>query len=374
MKKMFKLLFLIFSTVLSAQNMTSTKTVCINQSEYPSKNTTQLKKQLIELAKQESLEELYGTLIVASVNVADGMFVSDDIKSRAVGAVRVKGNPKFYNGSNFGEMCARVTSYVTKEDLKRYSPKEVKLKHFCFNDTSVSLKNIKMLARLAAYKEMLMRYKPSMNNISKEEAQNFLHGFVESNTKFDLDTYSYCFDAVGTVLPYELEMNFSTLLETNIIASNSDLKVELRTNKGKRNPVFKDGEDIELFVRLNKVGYYYIVGYTQTNDKKFSYLLELQGGEGDDKFVKYMGNDEINKWISLGEFVAKSPFGTDSLQVIASTSKIESLPDYIYDADTDFYIISKNIYKALMKVRAIGRKDTQKQIISEAVVSFRTHK
>ncbi len=102
MKKL--LMPLIISTILNAQNMTSQKTVCMQQSE---KTLTEQKKALIELAKQESLEELYGTLIVASTNIRDGKFISEDIKSRAVGAVRVKGNPKFSYLLNLQDACTR---------------------------------------------------------------------------------------------------------------------------------------------------------------------------------------------------------------------------------------------------------------------------
>ncbi len=61
-----------------------------------------------------------------------------------------------------------------------------------------------------------------------------------------------------------------------------------------------------------------------------------------------------NKWVSLGAFRIKPPFGTDSLQVIASTTKIDKIPEYEYD--NGYYIISKNINKALTIARGIGRE------------------
>jgi len=204
------LLLLILPVIILANELkiiSSFKTSCIQQSSYEGKTLSEQKKILIEKAKQESLEELYGTLISSSINIEDGKLSSDSIKSRAVGAVRVKGDPKFYNGKNLGEICANVHSYITPKDLEKYSPKEVKLKHFCFNDISVSMKDIKREARLSAYHEMIVQYKPAMKNISKDQAENLIHGFKESHTDFDFDTASYCFDAVGTILPYELEMD-----------------------------------------------------------------------------------------------------------------------------------------------------------------------
>jgi len=183
----------------------TSKTSCIQQSVYPNKTLDQQKKILIEKAKQESLEELYGTLISSSIDIQNGKLKHDEIKSRAVGAVRVDGNPSFYNGKNLGEICTDVNVYITKKDLEKYSPKKVSLTHYCFNNRSVAMKNIKQEAKYGAYKEIISQYKPSMK-VSGKEAEQFIHGFNLSNDKFNFDTASYCFDAIATILPYELEM------------------------------------------------------------------------------------------------------------------------------------------------------------------------
>ena len=187
----------------------SVKTSCIQQSVYAGKTLEEQKKILIEQAKQESLEELYGTLIFSSSDISNGKLIKDEIKSRAVGGVRVKGNPEFYNGKNFGEVCADVTSYITKEDAEKYSVKEIQLKNFCYTDTSITIKDIKAKARENAFKEILIKFKPSLSSMPQEQIQQFIHGYEELNANFDFDKSSYCFDAVGSVMPYELEMSSS---------------------------------------------------------------------------------------------------------------------------------------------------------------------
>ena len=208
MKLLLSLLLLL--TMVNAEDKLSTaKTSCIQQSLYPNKTLDEQKKILIEKAKQESLEELYGTLISSSTDIQDGKMMSDSIKSRAVGAVRVDGNPSFYNGMNLGEICTDVKVYITKKDLEKYSPKKVSLTHYCFNDSAVAMKDIKQEAKYGAYKEIISQYKPSMK-VSGKDAEQFIHGFIISNDEFDFDTASYCFNAVGTVLPYELEIQSSS--------------------------------------------------------------------------------------------------------------------------------------------------------------------
>ena len=38
--------------------------------------------------------------------------------------------------------------------------------------------------------------------------------------------------------------------------------------------MFEEGEIIEIYVKVNKPGYFYIVGHTFAGEEPFSYLLE----------------------------------------------------------------------------------------------------
>jgi hypothetical protein len=168
-------------------------------------------------------------------------------------------------------------------------------------------------------------------------------------------------------------IDFDALLNSGVISSSS-LKVSLNSNRGSENLLFRDGEDVELFVKLNKMGYLYIVGYTQTENTKMSYLLELQEGSGKSKFIKFINADDASKWISLGEFSVEEPFGVESLQVIASNKKIKRVPDAKYDEESGYYIISKDMEKALSQTRGIKKKVSKKVELSEDVMSFTTMK
>ncbi|NOR57917.1 MAG: hypothetical protein GQ474_05270, partial [Sulfurimonas sp.] len=154
-------------------------------------------------------------------------------------------------------------------------------------------------------------------------------------------------------------IDFDELLNSGVISSSS-LKVSLNSNRGSENLLFRDAEDVELFVKLNKMGYLYIVGYTQTKNGKMSYLLELQEGSGSSKFVKFVNADDASRWISLGEFTVEKPFGVESLQVIASNKRIKTLPNAKYDEASGYYVISKNIKKALSQTRGLKKKKSKK--------------
>jgi hypothetical protein len=189
-----------------ASKYETTKKSCILQSNYPNKNLSQIKKILVNKAKQNSVEELYGTLVYSNTSYTNHTLTKEKIKSTIVGSVRVKGNPIFYNGENLGEICANITSYITKEDIEKYSPQKVNLKHFCYVNPNMPLKKIKEEAKYKAYIKAIHTYKPSISNISKLQAKNLIHGFEVSNDGFDFSSGAYCFDAKVTLLPYELEI------------------------------------------------------------------------------------------------------------------------------------------------------------------------
>ena len=261
MKTLLSLLLLL--TLVNAQDKLQTsKTSCLQQSAYPNKTLVEQKKILIEKAKQESLEELYGTLISSSTDIESGKMTMDKIQSRAVGAVRVSGNPSFYNGKNLGEICTDVKVYITKKDLEMYSPKKVSLTHYCFNDPSVAMKDIKQEAKFGAYREIIGQYKPSMK-VNGKDAEQFIHGFIISNDKFDFETASYCFNATATILPYELELASK---KKNIV---SNTKVP---NKN----LYTSCKSIKEQVKTSKNGYYNIF----INEKEYNVYceMELDGG------------------------------------------------------------------------------------------------
>jgi len=237
------------------------KTSCIQQSEYAGKTLDEQKKILIEQAKREALEELYGTMIFSATDIKNGKLTSDEIRSRAVGSVRVKGNPHFYNGQNLGSICSDVNVYITKSDLEKYTPKEVKLSNFCFNDPSVAVQNIKDEARAAAYKEMIVKFKPSLKNISKKQAEKLIHGFKESNSNFDFNTASYCFNAVGTILPFELEVS-------------GDIKG--LSKKRENNKFFKSCKDIKEKFTNSKNGVFTI----KPADKSYKVFCDMESDGG----------------------------------------------------------------------------------------------
>ncbi|MCW8865800.1 MAG: hypothetical protein OQK09_09860 [Colwellia sp.] len=173
------------------------------------------------------------------------------------------------------------------------------------------------------------------------------------------------------------QLDFERLLYSGQIVGSS-FTAKLTTNKGQRDLLFRPQETIQLLVKVNKPSYFYIVGHANNNERKLSYLLDLNNAPGDDKFISYLGIDEVNKWVVIGEFEAQAPFGSESLQLFSATIKpIEMLPATTFDGT--YHVIAGKRSNAMAKTRGLVKK--QKKVakdgkvqaeVAEAVLSLTT--
>ena len=166
-------------------------------------------------------------------------------------------------------------------------------------------------------------------------------------------------------------LSFDQLLHSGVALSSS-FKVAVSTNQGSEALLFNEGENLELMVKLNKMGYFYVVGYTELANKRFSYLLELRDAPGNGKFQFFVNADDANKWISLGAFDVAAPFGVESLQVIGATQKMDSLPSHHYDDESGYFLIGSKPEESVVKTRGLKRKKRLGVEKAEGVLMFTT--
>ncbi len=291
--KLITLSLFIFSISLNAieipkEKYSTIKESCVLQSEHRDADQDQLKMLLMEQVKRDAVEEIFGTMLKSDTLIVNGKLVSDKVKQVAVGSVRIKGKPNFYNGENFGEVCSKVEAYITQEDFTKYQSKTVNVKNFCYNNPALSYEEKKSESDFAAYIKAITKFKPKMKNISKERAESFIHGFEKSNEKIDAQTGVLCMDFSAKLFPYELELaNNDTISETSSPNKKNGLMVTFYNNKdySLKKPIYKTTlhQDFSLFGktftnnRLQKDRAYYIQvkGFLYSNiDRYANYQLK----------------------------------------------------------------------------------------------------
>jgi len=125
-----------------------------------------------------------------------------------------------------------------------------------------------------------------------------------------------------------------------------DLNVEFWTNKGHKNLIFKDEENMKLFVRVNTPSY-------------IRFIYHLANGMRTPLIENYfIDQSKVNKTVELPEeFVCAPPFGVEKLQVFAST---ENLPPFntkqLMIEGVQYEVLAEDLPEFLSNTRGMLKK------------------
>lgn len=167
-------------------------------------------------------------------------------------------------------------------------------------------------------------------------------------------------------------LSFEKLLKLGL-AKSSGFTARIRSAAGKRAMLYKAGDTVEIYVKLNKPGYFFIVGHVDKKGEKFSYLVDFYNAQGNRKFIRHVDADEINRWISIGEFDIVPPYGLETFQLVATVKDpVDMIPSHVFDPKTELYIVSKNIKEGVSKTRALKLRPENLNASAEDVLIFST--
>ena len=139
----------------------------------------------------------------------------------------------------------------------------------------------------------------------------------------------------------------SSIIEKNKPGSSKagelPLEVEIKTNKGKENLEFVEGETMRLFFKVNQPCYLRILYRLATDEIVLFY---------DDKYVE---EAETNKFIEIGDgFEAAAPFGKENLHVFLSRN---SFPKLNTQSEDGYTYVMDQLPEALSKTRGFKKKN-----------------
>lgn len=165
------------------------------------------------------------------------------------------------------------------------------------------------------------------------------------------------------------------------VVVTGDFRVDVTTDRGSRDLLFRDGESVHVLLRLNQPAYFFVVGHVvRESGEQFSYLLPMDGDAGGenrrDRFVRYLPPDQVNHLLDLGAFDVIAPFGTEHLQIVASTVERNLvLPFTRYDGARQYHVIEGTIGNAgagIAATRGIIPKSAGKVMAAEGTLTFST--
>jgi hypothetical protein len=146
-------------------------------------------------------------------------------------------------------------------------------------------------------------------------------------------------------------------------------------NRGREELLFNEKDEFELQVKLNKPGYFYIVGHTFMRDEPLSYLVEINPRiqNSPKRFVRHVTVADTGEWINLGKFAVQLPLGRETPQLIAAGENLSQfLPDSDQDPATKLCVIDSDPVVALGKTRALLQSDNLQGYSAEAELTYTT--
>lgn len=114
----------------------------------------------------------------------------------------------------------------------------------------------------------------------------------------------------------------SSILNT-YIPPKTDYKIWIKISTDGDPTFLREDEPFTLFVKANKAGYIYFITMNNSVDGEAN-ILPL---DWNNKFIKYIDEKNINKWVCIGHYRVKAPFGSESLYAFGLEK--EPMPEYI---------------------------------------------
>lgn len=116
--------------------------------------------------------------------------------------------------------------------------------------------------------------------------------------------------------------DFSSILNT-YTPPKTDYKIWLKVSTDGDPAFLRENEPFTLLVKANKSGYVYFLTANNAPDGEANILLL----DWNNKFIKYIDEKNVNKWISLGHYRVKAPFGSETLYAFGLER--EPMPEHI---------------------------------------------
>ena len=135
-----------------------------------------------------------------------------------------------------------------------------------------------------------------------------------------------------------------------------------------------DGDIVDIIVKTNKPICYFLLGHTLKEDSKFSYILPI-GSDNDPYINQITGNDVNKNIIIVDEVPISTPFGSENLQIFASTLKKNGncplVVPHCTEDEKGYCVVDGKPNKVILRTRALNIKKKKFKIEqSEASISF----
>ncbi len=236
------------------------KTVTVNQMLHADKSIEEVKELAIKKAKFEAAKEIFGEILLSETVMENGQIINEFVREKSGGVIHVKGEPRFQNGQNMGDIQVTIEAYATDADIKDTTPQSIILNDFKYSNSDVPIKKLKALAEDAYIIEALSIKKPSIKDATPAQARKFAVSINISKMDFDMETFTYTISGEIKYIPAFLR--HSDIIEGNSITNIND-KTYIKPKPKKREGFYgvwsgfimrTDGSSTQVEIKITKSG------------------------------------------------------------------------------------------------------------------------
>jgi len=158
---------------------------------------------LLARAKEMAVQEIFGEFIRSLSTVENFSLTSHEIEATSVGFIRVRGNPRYFSGDGFGEVCVTIDAYVRDEDLDTLNPRSL-TKKVVVADPNLTLKEVEQEAKEQARVQALIEYDNNLKKYETDLLLPLLHEVKFTDGHFIEGTTAYSIEMSGIIYPLEV--------------------------------------------------------------------------------------------------------------------------------------------------------------------------
>gem|GEM_PF-2672564 len=180
--------------------------------------------ELFKGAERQAAIMLYGEEIGAASLVRNFALVEDEIWTRLLGRIWLVGSPIYTTGTNLGDICISAEFFITEEDWRTYSAKQIGLKEMCklASEADEQGVDVQIFTREAALIEALYAFEGRLRDVSHDQLLRLPKEvrFENEGPKLVRNVAYYCVTGLTAfVLPDEVRVLIEQFDESAPIAT-----------------------------------------------------------------------------------------------------------------------------------------------------------
>lgn len=178
---------------------------CVDISKHQGKDLDIIKQNLLTSLQQQAPRVMYAKLYGEQGSQVSPNEFSVDYNDSVGNRLVMQGQPEYYNGDNFGELCVRAWYALPEQQVVTVQAKTVTLKSFCYQEDGLSLQDLSDRARMAGIERLIANMAPGARAPDSYK-RKMLEKAKITGQQSTVDASTYCLDISMDVVPLELDL------------------------------------------------------------------------------------------------------------------------------------------------------------------------